>query len=580
MGRAQALEELASRVRGIRRRSLKQAPAKKAQSPEIAARDQQIDDVKKRIIDNALEELAQAKTRDKGDDALEGLTMDELGRIMDQAGIKKPRSKRGRRDAILDHFMGDAEASAPEPAFRSLSARAKDSGIQAPIQSFSGASLAVDEANASLRAGESPTAVARKLRSRATEVSRADLDIEGRRFRTEIDKDSLRSLRKSNAQYLRDLAQMLQQEEKAKRPAKKAAPSAPEAPSAPRSPGAEALAILTADWENPMSREDAAKVVESLRRTDLMEMAKELDIPRATRLTMPELRREITEGTVGRRLDSIATRGFRGARPEAPNATSTGPPVQSHLGSTQFFQGPHSTLGPIRDRPKADEPVYAPNGGRDQGQVHMDSELGSLWLDLYADDREPNSFINEIAHIGEDVGTGELSLTEALSRLEAMKGRATDSAIVSRIQRAIDAIDAPPVDLPDLPDTVPDAVKRALRQLADIPTARKREGAVGTGRFYGESVLDKKLDVVRRIDAGDRDRQLEFLLRERDLHEGTDGAVEMWRIFERLLSRDWITGAQKGPSGRVEPITEPNPDWREIQDWIRGARQRAAAAGR
>jgi hypothetical protein len=209
--------------------------------------------------------------------------------------------------------------------------------------------------------------------------------------------------------------------------------------------------------------------------------------------------------------------------------------------------------------------------------VHLDSELGKLWSDLYGDDREPNSFINEIAHIGEDVGTGKLPLAQAIERLKRLKGRATDQAVADRIQSAIDAMDSPPVDLPDLPDTVPDAVKRALRRLADIPTARKK-GRVGL-HHRDKSVLEEKIDVVRRIDArgGNRvGRELE----ERDLHESADGAMEMWRIFERLMSPEWVVGYRKDESGRTVPITEPNPDWPAIQAWLRGARERARVTQR
>jgi hypothetical protein len=73
------------------------------------------------------------------------------------------------------------------------------------------------------------------LRERAAQVAKADLNDEGARFRIEYDKDTLRAARKANADYLRRLGTMLQQEEKSQRtPAKKAAPSAPAAPSPSR----------------------------------------------------------------------------------------------------------------------------------------------------------------------------------------------------------------------------------------------------------------------------------------------------------------------------------------------------------
>jgi hypothetical protein len=69
------------------------------------------------------------------------------------------------------------------------------------------------------------------------------------------------------------------------------------------------------NFENPPSRKDATSLLEPASRADLLAMAKEISIPGASRKTSPELRREVVEATAGRRLDSIAIRGFRGERP-------------------------------------------------------------------------------------------------------------------------------------------------------------------------------------------------------------------------------------------------------------------------
>lgn len=207
-----------------------------------------------------------------------------------------------------------------------------------------------------------------------------------------------------------------------------------------------------------------------------------------------------------------------------------------------------------QERSKADEPIYLPNGGADQGRVHLDSDLGTLWADLYMEDREPNSFINEIAHIGEDVGTGKLPLATALTRLKTMKDRATDSAVADRIQKAIDNMDAPPVTVPDLPDTVPEVVKKALRELAEIPTAR-RTGQVGMGQRK-RSVFDEKLGIILRIDEGDEDRELAERLANRDLHESVDGALTMWRLFEAMQTNQEVRRWRMDAWRRAHPKEE------------------------
>jgi hypothetical protein len=203
-----------------------------------------------------------------------------------------------------------------------------------------------------------------------------------------------------------------------------------------------------------------------------------------------------------------------------------------------------------RDRPNADQPIHLPNGGSDQGNIHLDSELGKLWADLYADDREPNSFVNEIARMGDEMGNHRFELGEFVQRLKKMKTEAVDSAIADRIQKALDAIDAPPVKL-DLPPDIPATLRKAFEDLAAIPTARisvpaKKKGeahaplarVVGNTHFRsGEpSVIQKKQDILRQIAAGDpefvRGSSAADALSTHDLHEGTDAATTMWRIMD------------------------------------------------
>jgi hypothetical protein len=382
-------------------------------------------------------------------------------------------------------------------------------------------------------------------------VSKADLNEEGRRFTTEQDKDTLRAIRKQSAEYLRRVATHIQQEGKATPPVKKAAPAAPELP-------------------------DATKAeIKKLR--DHARVTRELAGMRLANNPAGSFHhnRGLQDEKDADRFDAEADALERGgtSAPEAPTAPKVaGPPVR-RIHQTEYT--PEGKLR-LRERPNADEPVYLPNRGNDQGLVHLDSELGELWQDLYRDDREPNSFINEIAHLGEDVGTGKLPLAQALTRLAGMKGRATDPAVADRIQAAIDAMDAPPVELPELPDTVPDAIRRALRRLADIPTARIKGGRMVGLKHRDTSILEDKIDVVRRIDSGEIRRGPEMELMNRDSHESGDGALEMWRIFERLTAPEWVVGYDD----QRKPIMEPNPEWPEIQAWLRGARERASARQR
>ena len=542
--KADAISALADRLKKTKRPAKKATPAKAAPETKAALKD--VDDLKARIINNALEELRNAKTRDAGENALEGLTADEIRRLTQQAGLPPQRTKALNRGALIDRFVQSKINSevlrnsnplgGPAPDTPTGSAKEQADKLRRHAQ--------VTRQLAGMRIANNPKGSAHHTRGLADEK-------EADRLENEAD-------RLDPPEHLRNL------------PIKKATPSKV----AGTSP------VVTQETLRDLpTREAGYDAVKGMNKKQLVELARSMSVPNAASLNMNDLRREIVEGTTGRRLDSIATRGFTGprpglgdvqGRPDLPSPTSSGAtgtspatPVRSRSGSRDT---PDGRL-PVRERPRADEEAFLPNNGNDQGFVHMDSELGGLWWDLYHDDREPNSFVNEIAKIGEDVGKGSLPLSQALTRLQALKGRATDSAVADRIQRAIDGMDTPPVELPDLPDSVPAAVRRALQALADIPTARKSNIR---GQSQKESALDSKIDIVRRIDSGEIGRlgDAEQQLRKRNFHESIDGSVEMWRIFDSLANPQIVTGYKQDPSGKMEPITEPNPAYQEIRQWI------------
>jgi hypothetical protein len=221
----------------------------------------------------------------------------------------------------------------------------------------------------------------------------------------------------------------------------------------------------------------------------------------------------------------------------------------------------------IKDnRPKSDEPIYYPNNGQDQGLVHLDSEVGSLWADLYADDREPNSFINKIAKLGDELGEDKVSLTDVVKRLKELRGEATDTGVQARMDKAIEAIDAPPFKMPNLPEGLPAPIRKYLSDLAEVPTARKT-GRVGSSLIQ-EPVIDQKIKAIRDFSEGKiRGRELERILQQHDLHESADGALKMWKLGDRILTRSFSRVERQ--NGKLVDVSEPNPDWPAIQEWLR-----------
>lgn len=283
------------------------------------------------------------------------------------------------------------------------------------------------------------------------------------------------------------------------------------------------------------SRDSGRDVLKGLTAPELAAVAKSLGVDAGARPTKAQLTEQIVQRAVGRRLDESAILGRPVSLPGAPAGSSTkaGPPVRS--GEQRVTDGSGRIIP--RTRPNEDEPIHYPNGGQDQGLVHLQSEVGSLWTDLYEDDREPNSFVNEIGRMGDDLGRRKIELSDLVDRLKKMKGRSSDAGVAARIQEAIDKLDAPEVKLPDFAPDTPDFVQKYFRDLAKIPTAR-RTGRIGTGRIQ-EPMLDRKLKVLKRMQDGNISpreglRELKNMARD-STHEGVDGAYKMWDLEQEAF---------------------------------------------
>jgi hypothetical protein len=338
---------------------------------------------------------------------------------------------------------------------------------------------------------------------------------------------------------------------------RKVEPARPEGPQ----PSLRDLLDRLREFDNPMSRDEAHEMLRSLPKADLARVAGEVKIPGAARMSKDRLRREIVEGTVGARRDSIATRGFKGQRPDGPGpATQVSSATAPPLGRSRPRYD--SENGPPLARPNADEPIQMPvlamSGA---AHMHANSAMGELWNDLYRDDRVPNSVLNRVMRAGLSMAFGDRGFNDILDDLRRLAD-SSDPVVAARVRQAVDSVDAPEVTLPDLPPSIPSKVTSALRALSRIPTAR-RTGRVGSGYAdVDRSVLDRKLDAVQRIEAGDRqvgpDDPLRVLGRH-DLHESVDGARQMWKLFDTLDSdpevRRWAREAyarRKEPSPKAD----------------------------
>lgn len=268
---------------------------------------------------------------------LAGVSSADLSRIARDAGIQlgRDQSVDDRRDTIARHMasFGSSDDAPGEirDAMERLSIAPKKTAPKAAVGSdfapggakhidarHLGAGLNVDAATLDrvqreLDAGKSPRQAARDLRDAAN----GDLDLSavmnggskgiGGGDLAGQHSAALDAARQQHAEAHR-LADRL---ESTSRP-RAAAKASPAAAKMARGKAAVPVSITAGELSAMASREQGHAAVASLKKTELVAMARELHIARPTTMKADDLRREIVDATIGRQLDSIATRGFRG----------------------------------------------------------------------------------------------------------------------------------------------------------------------------------------------------------------------------------------------------------------------------
>jgi hypothetical protein len=313
------------------------------------------------------------------------------------------------------------------------------------------------------------------------------------------------------------------------------------------------------------------KSIADMNKDELLDLAYDRGISNPTQYKIAQLRGLL--GLPGNNEPSNNKPGNPGSAPSAP-ARPAGAPVTRRF-NFDMSDGKDRDGRPIAEatnRANGDVPLHLPNGGADQGLVHMDSELGKLWIDMVSDPREPNSFVNEIATIGEDVGRGNLSIDEAGDRLRKLAARSGDQGVADHLNRTADElIDAPPIPKIDVPDSVPAPVRAWLEEIAKIPVFRRKN--IRGYRNTGQSVIDEAQQLVREISEGrgghERMRLVSRLkMIAQNVHESVDGVYAARKLTDRLfVGKERVVGYRDG-----KPITEPNPDFEVIENWLRARR--------
>ena len=225
----------------------------------------------------------------------------------------------------------------------------------------------------------------------------------------------------------------------------------------------------------------------------------------------------------------------KAAKAAAPNENlAKGIQLQAQGGFRD--EAPVKTSRPIRDfgpgldarlgRENGDEKLKLPNGGQDQGRIHMDSEIGQLWQDLASDPRTQNSTLNRINEIGDQLGGGQIDVPTARALIRGIKPGS--AGLRDRINKSVADLDVKPSKM-DVPENTPKAVRDLLDKINEIPAYHNK--APGTQGASGPTPFEKILGLVRDIGEGKEGPggDMKLLQAVQNPHESGDGVYQARR---------------------------------------------------
>lgn len=234
------------------------------------------------------------------------------------------------------------------------------------------------------------------------------------------------------------------------------------------------------------------------------------------------------------------------AAPEA--LPQRGPIRQAHL---HFDEG----MSPAKlGREDGNQPLKAPNGSwqSDQGVIHMDSEIGQLWSDLAKDNRLPNSDLNKITAIGQDLGRGNITTKQAATELNGIRNGLTDGPVKDRFTEAVRGLDVKPSEY-NVPDNTPKEVTDWLDHINAIPAFHNKT--------QGSTPFERAVALVRDIGEGKQGPGGDMKLSQvgHNVHESGDGVYQARKEGDKLF----FPGSSK-----MTP---------EVRDWLRSWRNKEQA---
>jgi hypothetical protein len=392
-----------------------------------------------------------------------------------------------------------------------------------------------------------------------------------------------------------------------RRPARKATEPAPEKPkltTEEKKVTAQAAEVLGVPKEQLQSRalakkvaaapppEAAKSVVEQLSKMDsieeghaflgkrtkaeLREIAKASNAPVEGKDTRETLIERIVGLNIGSRLrfeefrQARAGSTFRGDTTDAPTAPSRleeMTPAQladleSQLGIKRISLDRGDRIAAIKAAQaeksiQASIPRSLPSSGKnwnwaaleeDGGVMHGDSASMGLAQKLQRAGREDAArYVADMRfRISNPHGEHDAADVEKMvADLKKMRDAEPDPNLKKAYDRALDNIDAPQSPAPKLPSSTPDSLKKMMKELNQIPVARRTGHFAGTSKDV--SAVDRLAQLIGKVDAGEGgsigtvESEIHRILR--SFHESVDGAHQMWRLESLIDSPDikaWI----------------------------------------
>ena len=301
------------------------------------------------------------------------------------------------------------------------------------------------------------------------------------------------------------------------------------------------------DSDNPPSREEAAALVQPLSKAQLQELATRISLPGAKSKNMTDLRLDIVEGTAGRRLDSIATRGLLGTRPDQGAERDL---RARQAGNRRVPEG--SVEGTRAQRP-------VQNAGRAEGFNDAWDKAGIKTTDA------------SVQEVRGDVATGKLSPEEGVRRLE------TDIKFNEDDISEMDAQLRSPMDIEE---------RRNLRlrkeALEDAVDEQKKASKFLRDHFKSETITPKEVETALPADISEKLRhadldELKEEARAQGIKAEGDTPEEVATSIIRDMAGKRLAAKKAAPAKKaakaapkIDPADPGKPDVRAIGsglDW-------------